>query len=180
MEYRGIKVNYVIIIVIIALIIYFTGNFIINRYNIEKPLLSEIVDIEGIKNCQLEESNGITKLIITLNNSADLYQIYHEVNNKATEKLGNDKYTIKINNKENKNLQNVYFKAHYAIFEGIATKKFTAMNENIENIAQENNLMDYKLWIDNQNIYLKLADRETVLYRIISRTGDDRGGENVG
>ena len=178
MEYRGIKINIVLLIIIIAMILYFTGNFIINKYNVEKPLIDEIKAIEGIEDIELNEENNKTKLKIKLTNNGDLYNVYKNVDNIASEKI--DNYEIVVNNEENNNLQLVYFKLHYSIFEGIATKKFTVMNENIKEIAEKNNLKYYNLRIDSENVYLKLADNNSVFYYIIPRNSDNRGGENVG
>src|SRR6056297_1662138 len=100
MEYRGIKINYVIIIIIMVLIIYFTGNFILNHYNVKKPLHTEITNLEGVEEIALKESNEITNLLITLNKSANLYQLYHKINDIAAAKLGKNMYEIVLNNKD--------------------------------------------------------------------------------
>ena len=180
MEYRGIKINIVIYIIIVVLIVYFSGNFIINKYNVQKPLLTEIESLENIENVQLLENNDRTKLKIKLNRNAELYDVYLNVKEIATEKIGEDNFNIIIDNQENDNLVNIYFKAHYAIFEGIATNKFTEMNEDIKEIAVKSDLKEYKLWIDSNNLYLKLADEDSAFYHIIPRNSNNRGGENVG
>ncbi len=180
MEYRGIKINIVLLIIVIAMILYFTGNFIINKYNVEKPLIDEIIAIEGIEDIELTEKNDKTKLKIKLANNGDLYNVYKNVDNIASEKIGDGNYEIIVSNKESNKLQLIYFRLHYAIYEGIATKKFTVMNKNIKEIVEENNLQYYNLRIDSENVYLKLADNNSVFYHIIPRNSDNRGGENVG
>ncbi len=175
MEYKGIKINIVILIIAVVLMIFFAGKFIMTKYNVEQPLLESINNVNGIENVELIDSNGKINIKITVTDDADFYQTYKNVVEITETQLAEDKGNVLINNKTSPALNDIYHKIHFSIYEGIATSQFTKMNSEIEEIAQTSGLKDFKVWIDNNNLYLKMSDGDNYLYKIISRITKNTG-----
>lgn len=172
MEYKGIKFNIVILIIIIMIGVFFGGQYLYKIYNIDQPVKKEILEIEGIDNVSIVEKNGQIDILVSLKSGIDFFQVYHKIEEIMIEKLGEQKGIIKVDNEKSKELEEEYYKLHFAIYEGISTREFVKMKESIDQIVNKINLDNYKLWIDNQAVYIQLDNNNNSLYKRIPYNRD--------
>lgn len=186
MEFKGLKINIIILVAIIVIIAFFTGKHLLEMYNVDKPLKEELLSINGVKDdLILVDNNNKTDIIISFKTGINFYQVYKEVEKTSLEMLGKSFGKIIIKNDSNKKLDDAYYKMHFTIYEGLATNKFTIMEEEFREIAESSKLKNYKIWVDNHAIYLQLSDGISHLYKRIERKDNilfirTEGGENSG
>lgn len=167
MEFKGIKL-YIIIFVIIAVIgLFYTGQYLFDIYKIDKPLKEEISAIEGIKDIKIINNNNLNDLFVSFEPGIDFYSSYQKINEVMETKLGSKSGNIIIDNNSSTELEEIYYQIHYAIHEGINTGKFLEMKENVEEIVSNVEIDNYRLWIDNDAVYLQLDKNNSSFYNRI-------------
>ncbi|ACL69944.1 hypothetical protein [Halothermothrix orenii] len=170
MEIKGIKINVVVLSMLIIVLAFFAGQHLFKLYNIEKPLTDELKSVKGVQDVKLLESGDKTDVSVKLSSDVDFYKRYHQLEKIASEKLGNELGKIIVNNEDN-SLEEIYYQMHYYIFEGISTYRFSYMKNEIKEIAEKNNVSDYRVWVDEKAVYLKLNRGKTSYYKVIPRQG---------
>ena len=167
MEFKGLKINIIFLVIIAVILVFFAANHLINIYNVNRPLQDKLKSFTEIEDFLIIDVNGQIDLLITFQPAVDFYHLYQEIDKIAADNLGVKKGKIIIQNEGSNKLNQVYYQLQYALFEGLATSEFVDMEKNIREIVTVNNLADYKLWIDNQAVYLQLDDDDSSLYRRI-------------
>lgn len=167
MEFKGLRINIILLAIIVVILVFFTVNHLLKIYNIERPLQDRLKSFTEIEDFLLINSNGKIDLQITFRPDIDFYHLYREINQIAAEHLGSKKGKIIVENTDSKQLDQVYYQLQYALFEGMATSQFVTMEKNISRIVKANQLADYKLWIDHQALFLQLDDGKSSLYQRI-------------
>ncbi len=184
MEFKGLKINIILLVMIMVIIVFFTGQYLLKIYNVDKPVIEEINAITGVEDIRLIDNNGKVDTMIVLGESIDFFNVYKEIDELLNTKLGNKKGRLLIKNDNIGDLDKVYYDMHYAIYEGMLTSRFVEMEKNVKEIAANHNISDYIIWVDDNAVFLQLEKEEYSFYhrfpynRAISvKTG---GGEDNG
>lgn len=171
MNFKGIRLNIVIVIIALVIILFFSGQYLFKLYGVNRPIKEEIMAIDGVAGLDILNENNSTDILISFDDNINFHETYKKIRKITNDKLGNETGKIIIKNDNIEKLENVFYELHYAIYEGIATNKFVMMNENVKNITDKNNINDFKLWIDNDAVYLQLNNDNKSLYRRIPYSG---------
>ncbi|MFW5992463.1 MAG: hypothetical protein ACOCQN_04655 [Halanaerobiaceae bacterium] len=177
MEYKGINIITVFIIILLIISIFFAGKYIFTKLNFEQPLREEIAKLPGTEGIYLHNSSEQITIVLEVGNNINIYKYYNQILTIIDHNLKNQDFQIKLKT-DNSNLDDVYYQLQFLIYEGIATQRFTTMKDRFDNIAGEYDLSDYKLWVDESHIYIMLAVSGDSYYKVIPRTGSR--GENSG
>lgn len=165
MEFKGVKINIVAIVILIILISFFVGQHFYKVYNIDKPIKEKIAGVDGVKKVEMLNTDGKMNMILSFDPAIDFYHVYKEIEGIFTDSKIDDKGSIIIKNDSNSDLEDVYYRLHYSIYEGIKTNKFVDMKENVAGIVEQSDFTDYRLWIDNEAVYFQLNGDEVSLYK---------------
>src|SRR5690554_8158600 len=117
---------------IIVIVAFFSGQYLFNLYNIEKPLINELKEIEGVNDIQIIDNNNNKDIVIVFENDILFFEVYQEIENVINSKLNENQGRVIIKNTEMDKMNEVYYDMHYAIYEGVYTKRFVEMEKNIE------------------------------------------------
>jgi hypothetical protein len=177
MSIKDINLKIVLIVILIVMVAFFSGKYLFNIYGVKQPLKTELKNINGVKEIELIESDNKTDIKVYLKPNVNFQKTYQRITKLSGDELGKKKGDILVGTDSNSYLNDIYYQLHFAIYEGISTNKFTVLRENIEQ-SHNNFKFDYKLWINDNNILLRLDGKGNSLYKIISRI--DRGGVNSG
>ncbi|MDK2901489.1 hypothetical protein H0A61_02580 [Koleobacter methoxysyntrophicus] len=170
MNLKNINFKLVIIILIITLLLLFSIKYIYKKYNVEEPLKGILEKDERIQGYKIEKKGTKYEIIITLNNNfEDLDYVYREINNNISRIIKRENFKIELEGVENKKLKDAYYLLHFSLYENIEKGNFTQMYKDLVEISTEMNINEYKITIDNENIYLQLRDNDNSLYRVINR-----------
>ena len=183
-DFHKINFKIVLIISIVALLTFFGGKYLFNYFGINQPLISKIENIEEVEAVELVSNSSKIDIEISLKNSvSDFYNFYNDVNKIAVNHLGDDLGEIKILDNKNTKLEEVYYNSHFYIYEGIALRKYTFIQENVDKVVNDSQITSYNLWIDQDYVYLELIDNDDYFYKIIPQTtfsNNEERGENIG
>lgn len=185
MEFKGFKLNIILVVVLLVLGLFFSGQYINKIYNIDGPIKNEILALEGVKDISIVDNNERKDLLIEFEPGVDFYNLYQNITIMINDRLGEKGGNILIakSNQSNTNLDEVYYELHFAIYQGITTGKFVEMEENIESVADKSNLDNYKVWVDNQTVFIQLDKNADSIYKIIpykNSSINSEGGDNIG
>lgn len=164
MEFKGLKINIIFLVMIMVIIVFFAGQYLFKLYNIDKPVIEEIKAISGVDDIRLIDNNGKVDAMIVLGEDIDFFNVYKEIDEVLNKKLGNQKGRLLIKNENIGELDKVYYDMHYAIYEGMLTNRFVEMEKNIKEIAAQHEVTEYKLWVDSNAVFLQLEKDGYYLY----------------
>ncbi|NLM96694.1 MAG: hypothetical protein GX175_03620 [Halanaerobiaceae bacterium] len=166
MEYKGIKLYIVLIVMLTVISLFFVGKSLYRIYNIEKPIKEELLALNGVGYVDIVKKEGRVDIYLTLLPDQDFFAIYQEIEKTVKNKIGNNSGDIIILNND-KTLEDVYHRIHFAIYEGIYTNKYLEMERNVKEIAANEGIKDYKLWVDNDAVYIQLNKNNKSFYKRI-------------
>ncbi|MEG6615687.1 hypothetical protein V6C27_04500 [Peptococcaceae bacterium 1198_IL3148] len=171
MEWRGLRIPIIILALLIGLILFFGGQFLYNKYNIEKPLEELIMENKSVQQVTIDEKADITVIEIKLKdegiNSAELYQeIYFE----ASKVLKNQSFRISFVDNPDQQLYQLWQRSQYYIHQAIMQGNFPEMVDNIEKMATEAQV-NAEVYVSGDNIFIQLFNEHTnkSLIRIVAR-----------
>ncbi|MFW5962612.1 MAG: hypothetical protein ACOCQR_03250 [bacterium] len=161
----------------LVIIFFFGTQYIINIFFIEKPIEQDIAKIKGVEEVSLENKKNQINIEMTLNPNLDLYNTYDKIEKIAKEKVSKENFIVKFVNKENQFLEDIYHEMHYAIYEGIYTKKFVIMQERLEEIVRKHKIDNLNLWVDDKRVLLQLDHNDKSYYKniVIHSLGKEGG-----
>ncbi len=167
MEFKGLKINIIFLVIIIVIIVFFIGQYLFKLYNIDKPVIEEIRAISGVKDVRLIDNNEKIDVLVTFEKGIDFFTVYKEIDEILTTKINKQKGNLLIKNEDTGDLDKVYYDMHYAIYEGMSTNRFVEMEKKVKEIAVNHNINNYKLWIDSNAVFLQLeSDGHTLYHRL--------------
>ncbi len=169
------KNEFKIVVFITAFVITFGiglgGYYLNSRYNIEKPLLTQINSLSSVEDSWMEKQDEIYNINITLGKVENVQEKYKQLDEMAREKLGERQYQIIINKQKNTILDRVYYDIQPIIYEALANSQYVWMKDEIGRIADQEQL-EYKIFIDDNRVYLQFSTGDDYQYYIIDRNSE--------
>ncbi|MCG0276072.1 MAG: hypothetical protein L5655_07930 [Thermosediminibacteraceae bacterium] len=134
-----------------------------------KPLLETFSQKEYVEHVNIKKEVNGTSIEIYLKDVDNLVDIYEDIQKTASTVLKGRPFVVKILNKPDKFIENIYNEeVQFIVFEGIETGEFTKMRLNLDQIEAKYNI-EIAVFIDNENLYLKMKTDRSVYYKIIKR-----------
>ena len=136
---------------------------------VKEPLAEALMQIEGVKDVKLiNNDRKKAEVWITLNKVENLPQTYGDIEEILLATYGQDSYKINLTDNRDPYLESVYHKIHFALLEGERLGNYSVMSEEVfKQLAQEESLKNYRLWVDQKRIYLLLTTSQSTLYEVI-------------
>ncbi|MBE3574659.1 MAG: hypothetical protein IMW99_04270 [Firmicutes bacterium] len=168
MAWPRLRIEVVIIAFVVVLAAAFGARYLWVRLEITRPMVESFQAIAGVTHVQAIQVGQGKQLRITLGNVEDLAATYHQVLQVAAQ-YGYRPSQIQWVDKRDGRLEKVYYQMQYALWEGIATGKFTLMASRLEAQARQAKLERFRLYVDDSHVYLGLWDQGHYLYEIVPR-----------
>ncbi len=166
------KNEFKILLFIAAFVITFSlglGAYYLNsRYNIEKPLLAQIDNLSSVEDSKIEKQDEIYTVTVTLGRVESVQEEYKQLDDMVRGKIGESQYQIIINMENDAKLDQVYYDIQPIVYEALANNEYVWMKDEIGRIASQEQL-DYKMFIDDNRVYLQFSDGDNFQYHIIER-----------
>lgn len=166
------KNDFKILLFITALLITFGlalgGNFLHSRYNIENPLMAQINELPSVEGSSIEKKDKIYLLRVSLGQVENLQEEYQQLNELVRDKLGEGKYQILIES-DGQELDRIYYDIQPIVYQALANNEYVWMKEQINLIADKDEL-EYKMFIDQEHVYLQFSHGDQNQYYIIDRS----------
>jgi len=166
---EGIRFKIVLISFVVALCIVFPAKYLGHRKLVVEPIYEAFSRIKGVKKVELTETDGKMKLVINLDDVEQLELVMQQILDQV-EHFQRPMQLV-ITDQANQKLEHVYHQMHFAIEQGITLGTFVEMAQNIESIAQANQILS-RVAVDRDYVYVQLQDGEHYLYQVISRNSE--------
>ena len=178
MKIKYIKLLRACIALVITIAGLYIGQAVWQNYAIDLPLDKALNDISGVEKVTWENSNNINDAItifVKLSNTANLQKTYKEINKKIEQTLKGRQYILEIQDNRSLELEQAYYDIHYYIQKAIVDGDFPLLEKKVQEKAASAGAAA-KVYVDEQNIYLQLAKKDSYLDTVVTRHSDSIGG----
>ena len=147
--------------------------YVINAWHqqclVREPLADTLLQIEGVGDLEIiNDSRKETEVYITLDEVEDLPKTYSCIEEVLASTYKQGSYKITLADNRDPYLESVYIKIHFALMEGERLGNYGAMSKDVFMLLeQEEGLENFRLWVDQKNIYLLLTTSKSSLYEVI-------------
>ncbi|MGI5882757.1 MAG: hypothetical protein ACOX7L_06775 [Dethiobacteria bacterium] len=150
-----------------------------HQQRVKAPLVEKLQQLEGVRGIEvstLEKSKKL-RFVVALGVTNNMPDTYRKMDELLLSACNEDGYQLILSDKKSPYLEQVYDKIQFALMEGERTGNYTVMKEEIDRlIEQEKTELDYRLWVDQERIYLFISSGPHYLYKVIPvRTIDQVG-----
>jgi hypothetical protein len=173
----NLNIKNVAIFAIIALVVLFAGNYLINYYQVDRKLETELTELTVIEGVEINKEDNY-QLDLTLADVSNLQQSNLKIREKIEEILGTTDYQLQFSGEESASLEQVYDAINLALYEALETGEFVKFGTQIKEYQQEYNLDRAEVKVDDEYIYLTLANNDGAIYKVLNRTNNKEGEKN--
>lgn len=166
--FKGMRLFVIVVTLIVSLSLIFGIQYLVKSRYLEEPFKEKVLSIKGIEKVSLTKEGNLSKVYLTLASDVDLKDAYQQVNQLAKEMLKNQS-VVEIEEKTNDELQVLYEKMHFSIYEAIANGSYVQMRDQLNDLTSSYQLQDFQVQVDNFNVYLKLVSNDVVFCKVISQ-----------
>ncbi|NLV92684.1 MAG: hypothetical protein GX030_09885 [Firmicutes bacterium] len=163
------RISIIVITLVIVTLLGVAGQRLLYMQKVERPLKERFLAITGVESFELLEVPGGQELVVAVAKDVDLPRLYRQLQATAREVLGSDGGEIEILDQSSPTLEEVLHRVHFVIQEGIATGRFTVMNDSVAQVMVNEGISNYKLAVDSDNVYLQIGQGENYLYSVFPR-----------
>lgn len=165
---KEFKIGMAVAAFILTLALSLGGFNYYQQYVVNKPLQESLQEVAGVKQVSIDDKNDPIMINVSLTNDVDLKKAYLGIDKMADERLKGKEYKIIIEDNENNTLASTYESLELAVYEGIANNSFLWLSDRVEKEAASVGAQ-YKIQVDEKNLYITLIKDKTSLCRVISR-----------
>lgn len=134
---------------------------------VEKPLTEKLLDLDYIAAVNIDSSSNKIAVNICLEKVDNLPQLYKDVENTILASYEEDSVEIFFKDKRTSYLNSLYEEIHYSLMEGERLGNYSKMKQETTHILEQEQDLDFRLWVDQKRIYLLLSSEDSFLCEII-------------
>ena len=179
MENGHLKIITVVIVLGISLGLllglqkYYKNNFV------EEPVKNALEQLSFVQSVKVSIDNGIYDYRVQIKQAGNIQYEYEKVDGIIANNLKGKEYQLTLLDHRSPKLKEDLEGLELSIYEAMAKNNYLWLDEAFRQDAA-NNKFRYKLFIDDQRLYIQLVDQEKFLYEIIERStpaseGSDKG-----
>ncbi|AGB41552.1 hypothetical protein Halha_1614 [Halobacteroides halobius DSM 5150] len=174
---KKINLKVLVLVVVVSLVVFFAGNYLVNYYQINYALQGDLVAISGVKKVKITKLETKYKLEISLNRVENLQQTFNQIKSRVKESLPEKEYKMTFVSEDYFKFEKLSNKVNLALYAAIETGKFLELEERMSIYQERYDLKKAKVQVDASYIYLSLVKGNDEIYKVINRK---TGGENNG
>jgi hypothetical protein len=160
----------VVLTCLITLAAALSSYYYVYQYKVTDPLLARITQLTGVKDVTFTTVGNKRRIVLSLSASADLPDVHYVVSQCGAEAFGKRFGGVVIRDDRSAELAETYYQMHFHIQQGIATGQFTQMAVGLAQIAKQEQLDDYRVYVDTEYVYLQLSKDGSTLFELIPRS----------
>lgn len=170
MNFRGYRLHVVALACAVVVVLGLGVRHIVYSRHVVAPLERDFAAIEGVADATVTQRSGQTDIVLTVEPVDDLPRLYKEAETLREQRLADSSARIIIKDRRTAELVDVWRQIQFAVYEGAVTGRFTAMAANVEQIAAALPSADVDIAMDDELIYVHLADGDAYLYELVPWT----------
>ena len=168
---RGLKIHIIIVTFLVTLGLVWGGSYLSYQRRVALPLLSQLKSVPGVENAEIVPSSRRQKdVVIELKPGVETaITAYLEVERLAAAELGTSLASVRVTEHRTPALDEVFYRMHLQVQQGIATGIFTTMADNIAAIAAAENLSGQRVLVEPERVIVALENEDGLLFAVVPR-----------
>jgi hypothetical protein len=150
----------------VASTIFFGGYWLYHQYGIDRPLTEKIEGIAGVKKVTINNKERQLSIEVSMKYVDNLQTKYDEIQEVMDSELKDGQYQLTIKDQRNAKLQKAYENVQLAVYEAIANNQYLWLKEQMK---PELKGMTYRIFVDEDRLYIQMKDGDHFLYKVIDR-----------
>ncbi|MGI6632015.1 MAG: hypothetical protein ACOX5M_03105 [Bacillota bacterium] len=142
---------------------------------VKKPLSKALLVSSDIESVDVRRDGPLTVVEIAMKSVPDLAVSYRAAEEIVRQHIGNSPFRMEIRDSRTPELEEAYHAIHFYVEEASVRGTFGAMIEESSNILREAGFSEYKLSVDKDRIYVRIANSGGYLYEVIERVLTEGG-----
>lgn len=178
--FKNLKWTVIIVSFLFLLSIFYGFRFYQQKQTIEEPLFKLFDEIKEVKDAEIKYGPEYITLILEMEYVNNLYSEESKIKKEVEEIIGKKEYRIEFKDNRNQELEQLYYKVHYTLYEAAAKGNFVQMSGEVEDIMNNFNVDGYRLIVEEENLYFQVKKGDYYLYEIVPRSpglNENVGGE---
>ncbi|GAB6136956.1 hypothetical protein [Halanaerobaculum tunisiense] len=165
------EINFKLVVLVLGITLgaFFLGNFLINSYQINRALQTDLTAINGVTEVTIDELESGYKLQIELTQVDDLQDTFLQIKQRIEESLTEKEYEVTFTSSGDSDLDRLSARTNLALYEAIETGEFVALEDRMTDYKNKYDLDEVKVQIDKNHIYLRLTKNDQEIYQVIDR-----------
>lgn len=160
MKWNGLRIPIIIASILIGLLIFFGGQFLYNKYNVEKPLEELINNNDAVSDVHMKKDvSGIYLEVELKKGVTNVAEVYEELFQDASAILGRQPFKLTFKDNPDAKLTEVWRQSQYYVHQAIMQGNFPEMAKKITDIAEGEGL-NAKVDVTESNVYIQLTKED--------------------
>lgn len=177
MQWKGLKIHVIIFSLLAGIAIIFGAQYLYQKYSTQRPLNDVLNSRQSVESYQLSSENNQLRVSIKVRYDANLMQAYKEVQKDLTGVMGRKVYNLVLIDNPDEVLEQVWYQSQYAVYQAQSQGSFQEMAEVVNREAPACGA-EAKVYIDQENIYLRLQHQGHTLDEVIPRGAEQVAGDS--
>ncbi|MGI5941523.1 MAG: hypothetical protein ACOX86_04630 [Pelotomaculaceae bacterium] len=155
MQWQGLKIPLIIVSLLAGLALIFGVQWLYQKYNYQEPLNAILSQNDAIESFQIKNEGRQLQVHISIQYDQNLMQAYKEINKELTRTMGRKSFQIILEDNPDEVLNQVWYKAQYAIYQAAFQGSFQDMALAVNREALASGVAT-QINLDQENIYIRL------------------------
>ncbi len=167
--FKNMKWTVIIVAFLLFLSVFYGFQFYQQKQTVDEPLFKLFYEIKEVKDAEIRHGPEYMTLILDMEYVNNLHSEENKIRKEVEEVLGKKGYRLEFKDNRNQELEHIYYKVHYSLYEAAAEGNFIQMSGEVEDIMNHFKVDDYRLVVGKENIYFQVQKGEYYLYEIVPR-----------
>ncbi len=179
MEKGHLKIITVLIVLGISLGLLLGIQKYYNDNYVERPVKHALEQLAFVESVTVNKDTGVYDFKVQIKQAGNIQYEYSKIDGIIANDLKEQEYQITLQDHRSPELKKDLEDLELSIYEAMAKNNYLWLDETFRQAANSNKF-SYKLFIDDERLYIQLADQDYFLYEIIERTISPNGGQDKG
>lgn len=168
MRWQGLKIPVIILSLLAGMAFIFGVQWLYQKYSFQEPLNAALSRNNAVESFQVSTEGRLLKINVAIKYDADLMQTYKEVRKELANTMGRRPFQLTLSDSRDDVLNKVWYNSQYAIYQAISQGSYQDMAAVVNREAGAVGA-EAKIYIDQENIYLRLKHQGHTLDEVIPR-----------
>jgi hypothetical protein len=165
---KGLRIPVIIVIAILSLILLTGGQWAYQEFSVQRPFIEKVTNLPNVISVELDHNNNPSRLEVKLGSAGGTVETVTQLS-KIASGTYNKAVVLRLIDQRNDELSEILEASQFYIYEALSNGNYSAMYSNIENLANQFQIDQWNLSMNNQHIYLELFKGPNYLYEVIPR-----------
>ncbi len=154
--------------------VLYLGNLLYSRFSVGEPLDKVFKQSPAVLSYTVAKRDPVIVVRVKLAEVQDLHKEVAGLQERAETVSRGRKVSVITEDARDEILSEAYYSIHFHIQEALATGGFSRMAGEIERLAREADLERYKVFVDDDSVYVQLHLNGHYLYEVLPRPVESR------